>query len=256
VKENRPGNREIIVEHIETTYGVRYEISSISKLMKRLGLKKLRPRLVPGKPPALEKQVEFILRYHQIRDFEKLDEGLVQLFVDGAHLIHQVIPSLCWGDPSDPPFLQTNSSRQRLNILGAYHPVSQEFIHLTSEANCDASQVICFLEKVLSHYAHCHSIILNLDNAPYFHALLVQQWLEAHPQVILNPLPAYAPNLNLIERLWRFVKERLVHNRYYARYKTFRAFTFRLLNRIPTFSTQLKSLINDNFELVFGKFNA
>ncbi len=255
VKENLPGNREVIQAHILKTYGVDYHLSSISKLLKRLGLKKLRPRLHPGKPPSLEKQVQFILRYHQLREFEQLDPAIVQLFVDGAHLIHQVIPALCWADPSHPPLLSTNTSRQRLNILGAYHPLTQELVHLTSEANCDANQVILFLDKVALRYAHCHSIILHLDNAPYFHATLVQQWLQEHPQVILNPLPAYAPNLNLIERLWRFVKEQLVHNRYYEKYKTFRASTFRLLNHISEFEAQLKTLINDKFELI-GNFNA
>ncbi len=250
IKENLPGNREVIQAHILETYRVDYELSSISKLLKRLGLKKLRPRLQPGKPPALEQQVQFILNYHQLRKFEQFDPGIVQLFVDGAHLIHQVIPALCWGDPSHPPVLQTNTSRQRLNILGAYHPLTQELVHLTSEANCDAKQVVRFLDKVALRYAHCHSIILHLDNAPYFHAALVQQWLQEHPQVILNPLPPYAPNLNLIERLWRFVKEQLVHNRYYAKYKTFRAYTFRLLNRISEFEAQLKTLINDKFEIV------
>lgn len=51
------------------------------------------------------------------------------------HLIHQNVPGLCWGDPKDSPMLKTNTSRQRLNILGAYNPDSLSFVHLTGEEN-------------------------------------------------------------------------------------------------------------------------
>ncbi len=50
-----------------------------------------------------------------------------------------------------------------------------------------------------------------------------------HRVYSLHTLPAYAPNLNLIERLWRFVKGKLVRNRYYEKYKTFRSKVFILL---------------------------
>ena len=256
VKENLPGNRETIVAYILKTYGVPYDESSVGKLLKQLGIKKLKPKLQAGKPPPIERQVRFFLDYHQFRQFAQLDPDFVQLFVDGAHLHHQLIPTLCWGDPQDPPVLQTNTGRQRLNILGAYNAETCDFIHLTEEANWDSSQVIRFLEKLLHRYHHCHSILLHLDNAPYFHSQKVRQWLESHPQIILCPLPPYAPNLNLIERLWRFIKGHLVRNRYYEKYKTFRAQAFRLLNHVSDFESEIKQLINHKFELVIGKSHA
>ena len=73
------------------------------------------------------------------------------------------------------------------------------------------------------------------------------------PKIIINALPAYAPILNLIERLWRFVKGQLVRNRYYEKYKTFRANAFRLLNHLEDYADDLKTLINDNFEIVRQK---
>ena len=249
-KKNFPGNRYLIRDYIQSQFGVSYSLTALSDLLHRLGLKRLRPKLIPGKPPSLEEQTKFIDQYNQLKAFEDNDPGVIQMFVDGMHLIHQVIPSYCWGEKGSPPVLQSNSSRQRLNILGAYHTGRQEFVHLTSETNCDAIQVVKFLELVTKSYMHCHSIILHLDNAPYFHAPIVQCWLTKHPEIILNRLPVYAPNLNLIERLWRFVKEQMVHNRYFEQYKTFRAHAFRLLNRIQDFTIPLQSLINDKFELI------
>lgn len=174
----------------------------------------------------------------------------VFLFGDGMHLVHQNVPALCWGDPKDPPVFKTNTGRQRLNILGAYNPDSHSFIHLTGEENCDANRVIDYFELILKAYRRAPHIILFLDNAKYFKAKVVRQWLEDHPKLQLEFLPAYAPNLNLIERFWRFVKEKLVKNTYYEKYKTFRAKVFQFLNHIDEHSDELKTLMVEKFQIV------
>ena len=212
-----------------------------------MGLKRIRPQTIPGKAPNLEKQVHWVLRYFQVNEFAQNDPAVIQLFGDGMHLHHQFIPSLCWGDPKNPPVFKTNSNRQRLNILGAYSLTHHHLVHHTSEENCDEHQVFIFLAKVFQTYSN----ILYLDNAPYFHTPLVKDWLRQHPQIIIEPLPTYSPNLNLIERLWRFVKGQLVANRYYEHYKSFRAATFRLLNHTRDYADALDSLITQNFELIW-----
>lgn len=182
------------------------------------------------------------------------EPGTVFLFGDGMHLVHQNVPGLCWGDPKAPPILKTNTGRQRLNILGAYNPDSHEFVHLTGEENCDAKRVIEYFDAILKAYCRAPAIILTLDNATYFKAKMVTTWLEEHPKLKLRFLPSYAPNLNLIERFWRFVKEHLVKNTYYAKYKSFRAKVFQFLNHIDEYTDELKTLMVEKFEIV--KFTA
>ncbi|MBU2512386.1 IS630 family transposase [bacterium] len=245
VRHTCPANRIVIKDYIISEFNITYSLDAISKLLKRNGIKRLRPKLVPGKPPTLEKQVNFILHYFQIKRFAEQDSGLVQLFGDGMHLVHQVIPDYCWGDPKSPPMFNSNSSRQRLNIMGAYDLIDQRFIHLSCEKPYDETKSIEFLEKLVNSYPQKHSIVLYLDNAPYFKSKVVQAWLQDHPQMIIEYLPVYAPNLNLIERLWRFVKGHLVKNRYYSECKT-----FRLLNNLKEYSKKLRLLITDNFHLV------
>ncbi|MCP4753543.1 MAG: IS630 family transposase [Proteobacteria bacterium] len=250
IKENAPGNRETIKDFIWKNFGIDYTVSAVTKLLKKNGIKKIKPKLRPGKPPSLTKQYGFILHYLMLKKLQHNDESMVQLFVDGMHLVHQVIPTLYWGSSKDRLTFNTNSSRNRLNILGAYDVQTHTLVHLTSEANCDAEKVIEFLKLICKVYHEKDSIILHMDNAPYFHAEKVRNWLKKHPQIVINALPAYAPNLNLIERLWRFIKGELVRNRYYAKYKTFRAKVFRLLNNLENHTEKLKTLITDNFEIV------
>ncbi len=164
------------------------------------------------------------------------EPGTVFLFGDGMHLVHQNIPGFCWADPKNPPILKTNTGRKRLNILGAYNPDSYEFIHLTGEEMCNASRVIEYFELILKSYIQAPEIILILDNAKYFKAKIVRKWLKDHSKLKLHFLPPYAPNLNLIERFWRFAKEHLVRNRYYEKYKTFRANVFRFLNHVDEYT--------------------
>lgn len=250
INENMPGNRDTIKDFIEKSFGIVYSVSAIGKLLKKHGIKRVKPKLRPGKPPSITEQYGFVLYYFLLKRLRKKDESMVQLFVDGMHLVHQVIPAFYWGSTKERVTFNTNSSRNRLNILGAYDVEIHQFVHLTSESNCDAEKVIEFLELVCKVYYHKELIVLHLDNAPYFHADMVQKWLKDHPQIVLSPLPPYAPNLNPIERLWRFVKGKLVKNRYYEKYKTFRATVFRLLNNLNAHIEELKTLINDHFELV------
>lgn len=251
VKANLPSTKQT-QEWIREQYEVFYSEDGVRKLLKSIGLKSMKPRLVPGNPPDEATQQRHIDEYEAINEWATW--GVVHLFVDAMHLIHQVQAAFCWGDPKDPPIFKTNSSRQRLNILGAYEAGSTpNFIHLTGEENCNSERAIEFFKLVLQHYPDHHSIVLTVDNAPYFKSEEVQQWLAEHPQLILRFLPPYSPNLNLIERFWRFTKKKLTHNTYYAQYKTFRAFTFRLLNNIEPHHEELTRLINGKFEIVHTK---
>jgi len=59
-------------------------------------------------------------------------------------------------------------------------------------------------------------MVLILDNASYHHARLHKPWRESHAERIsLEFLPAYSPELNPIERVWKFARRRCLHNRYF-----------------------------------------
>ena len=62
-------------------------------------------------------------------------------------------------------------------------------------------------------------------------------------------LPSYSPNLNLIERLWRFVKRKAAYGRYHPTFAEFRAAVRDVIDRVPTTHTeQLASLMTLNFQ--------
>jgi transposase len=233
-------------EYIKEKFNVSYSDESVRRLLLKRDLKFIRPKTVPGSPPSIDIQNQFVDQYRELRK----KPGAKVLCGDAMHLLHQNVPGLCWGDPKLPPVFETNSGRKRLNILGAYDPETHSLIHLSGEENCNAERVVEFLERIYHAHKGSSEIHLILDNAKYFHSKKVREWLENYPKMNLLFLPPYAPNLNLIERLWRFAKDKLVKGKYYKEYKTFRAKVFQFLNNIKDYEDDLKSLLVEKFEIV------
>ncbi|GBC60421.1 IS630 family transposase [Desulfonema ishimotonii] len=243
-----PENTKEIREYIKDMFNVTYSEEAVRQLLVRRGLRLLQPKTVPGSPPPISEQKQFVRQYHELRN----ETGTKILFGDAMHLHHQYLPNRCWGDPGCPPVFETNSGRKRLNILGAYDIENHSLIHLTGEENCNADRVIEFFEKISQCYREYSEIYITVDNARYFHARKVSEWLENNPKIRLWFLPAYAPNLNLIERFWRFAKKNLVRGKYYKEYKTFRAKVFQFLNNTTDHIDELKSLMVEKFEMIYA----
>jgi transposase len=248
VKETAPAKTKQVRAYIQEHCTVSYTVEAVRQVLHKHGLKRLRPKKVPGKPPSEEAQGAFVAQDEALKAASV--PGTVFAFGDAMHWVHQNEPGYCWGDPKDPPIIKTNSGRKRLNILGAYTPADHAFVRVTGEENCHAARVIVLLETVEKAYLSAPKIVLFVDHARYFKATWVEDWLKGHPRLQLEPLPAYAPNLNLIERFWKFVKEPLVKNTYYEHYKTFRAHVFRFLNHLEDYVDELKSLMVEKFEII------
>lgn len=114
--------------------------------------------------------------------------------------------------------------------------------YITSETVCD------LLRKLASQSAGI-PITLVLDNARYQRCRLVQE-LAASLKIELLFLPSYSPNLNLIERLWKFVKKRALNGKYYATFAEFQVGIEDCLGKISTdYRTDMESLITRNFQM-------
>ena len=99
--------------------------------------------------------------------------------------------------------------RKRLNALGTYCPDDHEYLDLRlSRDNINGQQFVNFLRLLRASHPETTKFILYLENAKYYHAAMVQQYVARHPEFHLEFLPAHSPNLNLIERLWKFLRKK------------------------------------------------
>jgi transposase len=91
--------------------------------------------------------------------------------------------------------------------------------------------------------------ILYLDNARYYNKPCVKEWLARHRQFQLVPLPAYSPNLNLIERLWRFLRKKAL-SRWHVTFEGMQTAVAEVLDRLGDYQDELSTLMTERFAIV------
>lgn len=168
-------------------------------------------------------------------------------FLDAMHLLHAAIPSQGWIKRGHSIQLKTNSGKNRLNIVAAYSPVDRDLISLEGRESCDAERIVELLRKIRAANPG-KRLLLVLDNASYHRAASVKH-AAAKLRIELLYLPPYSPNLNLIERFWKFLKRKVARNRYHATFAEFRNAVQNILNNTATYNDELASLMTERFQL-------
>jgi transposase len=174
------------------------------------------------------------------------EEGKVY-FLDAAHLLHAAIPSQGWIRRHQTVQLKTNSGRNRLNVLGAYSPDTHDLISWEGRESCDAERVALLLAKIRAATPDVPLLVV-LDNAPYNRAPAVVEAATAL-NIELLYLPTYSPNLNLIERFWKFLKRKVARNRYHATFAEFRCAVQKVLTTLGDYRDELATLMTERFQL-------
>jgi len=98
--------------------------------------------------------------------------------------------------------------RERPNVLGASIPDDHDYVDLRlTKENITGGQFIVLMEAYLVKHPGTERFLLYLDHARYYSKPVVEEWLACHRQFRLAFVPAYSPDLNLIERLWKFFRK-------------------------------------------------
>jgi len=167
-------------------------------------------------------------------------------FVDAAHFVFGTFLCCLWSVTRI--FIRAASGRQRFNVLGAWNAVTHQLIAVTNTTVVNTATMCELLGKIAA-LGLTGPITLVLDNARYQRNAVVQA-LASQLGITLVFLPSYSPNLNLIERLWKFIKRRALYGRYHPTFAEFQAAIKEILDGLPTtHAEQLKTLMTLNFQL-------
>jgi transposase len=167
-------------------------------------------------------------------------------FVDAAHFVFGTFLCCLWSFARI--FVRAASGRQRFNVLGAWDAVARRLIAVTNTTVVN-TETMCELLRKIAAEGLAGPITLVLDNARYQHNAAVKA-LASELGIALLFLPSYSPNLNLIERLWKFIKRRSLYGRYHPTFADFRAAIEETLDGLPTkHAEQLETLMTLNFQL-------
>jgi transposase len=178
---------------------------------------------------------------------QEAQEGKRQVFfVDAAHMVFGSFLCCLWSFAR--LFVRAASGRQRFNVLGAWNAITQELLAVTNTTVVN-TETMCELLRKLAAQKLPGLVTVVLDNARYQRNSVVQT-LAASLSIELLYLPSYSPNLNIIERLWRFVKRQALYGRYHATFANFQTAIQDTLSQVSTkHKDKLASLMTLNFQV-------
>jgi transposase len=174
-------------------------------------------------------------------------KNLIELFfLDAAHFVMGGFSGRVWSQVRR--FVKTASGRKRYNVLGSLNFISKKVETVCNNTYITSEQLVEMFEKLVTICSIPIHIVL--DNAAYQRCKFVQDAAK-RLGITLHYLPTYSPNLNLIERVWKFVKGKVLNAEYF---ETFEIFCEKVNNCVDTLHTisikDMTTLITENFHII------
>ncbi|MCW5551309.1 MAG: transposase [Verrucomicrobiae bacterium] len=130
--------------------------------------------------------------------------------------IRLALPDVGHTEVDDPICLHAPTERASA-ISGACNFNDGMLVMSRPNGMFDAQTCWDFYRKLRRHRRGGRKMVIIIDNARYHHACLHEAWRdEVAGHFCLHFLPPYSPELNPIERVWKLIRRRCLHNRYFA----------------------------------------
>ena len=229
-----------VIAHVRKKFGVKYTRGGMTDILHRLGFSFKKPKGVSAKADRA-KQEEFVRKYKRAKS-----QGGLIYFGDATHPTFNTTLNHGWIKKGEDFEVKTNSGRPRININGAIEintmdVVTRSYPTINQYSICD------FLKAIRAKDPDEKRITLILDRANYYRA---KKTRAKKLRIRLLYLPPYSPNLNPIERLWKFMKKKALPNEYLENFEDWKYEMMSFFRGIRKHRSELETLITDNFHLV------
>lgn len=236
---------EAIVEHVKQVYNVNYSVSGMRQLLHRLNFVYKKAKTIPGKANA-ELQQAYLNRLAEV--LEAKTEHDAHYYLDGVHPQHNTQLAYGWIKKGRDKVVKSNSGRQRININGALNADTLE-VTIRTDDTINTQSTLKLFETLEQKHPHANSIFITLDNARYYKNALIDEYLKTS-KIKLLFMPPYSPNLNLIERLWKFLRKTILYNKYYEKFSDFKIAVIEFFENIAQHNDKLSTLLTKNFQII------
>jgi transposase len=248
-------NSDQIRDWIKSTFSVPYSSSGVKDLLKRVGITyhKVSGFLWKGDP---DKQKAFVNRVARHKR-EASAEGTPRTrryYVDACHPVWGLdLIFSCWLLLGQRLLVGMGSGRKRLNILGAYCPDDHDYVdYRITRDNINGEQFVNFLRLLRSLHPETEKFILYVDGAKYYNSPVVKEWLKRHPEFHLSRIPPYSPNVNLIERMWKFLRSKALC-KWHKSFEEMQSAVSEVLDHLENYRAELQTLMTEKFHIIDKK---
>jgi transposase len=238
-------------DYIFKEFGVDYSDSAVRAILTKLDFVHKQVKPLPAKADG-QKQLEFVAQFEQL--IEQLPHDTLVYFTDATHPTHNTQTAKAWIRKGQEKHIPANSGRKRLNLNGALNALDPCEAVVVEAQTVNAQSTITLYEKLLENNPG-KKLVLICDNAPYYRSRLLQEWLEGQPLIKQWFLPTYSPNLNIIERLWRFMKKQAVGLSFHPTYQGFKAWVLHFFEHLDHYEYELKRLLTLKFQILHSSLS-
>lgn len=229
---------------IKEVTGLERSLTQVGKFLKKSKIIRRQVKQIPAKADV-QAQETFKTETLEPLVEQAQRKKLHLFFVDAAHFV--MLPFLGYLYSLAVRYVKSASGRKRFNVLGALNVVTKELVTITNHGYINSLSVCELLDK-LHHLYDDLPIVLVMDNARYQKCKLVLE-MASRLNIQIVFLTPYSPNLNLIERLWKFVKKEVLYNKHYKDYDKFcQAISDCLEQTHTTHKAALETLLTPKFQ--------
>ncbi|MBO0934907.1 IS630 family transposase, partial [Fibrella aquatilis] len=229
----------MVANWIHQQWGIRFHPQAVVKLLNRLGFSYKKTTLVSSKADPSQ-QTRFVAELEQ--HMAQLPADEVVYFADAVHPQHNTRPAYGWIERGVVRAVDCNCCRYRLNINAVLNAQDPCDVVSWEGKTINSASTIELLAKLLAHRSAARVIHVYCDSARYYVSKEVRAWLLDKP-IVLHHLPTYSPNLNLIERLWKFMRQKVIDSTWYPTLGAFRSGVLGFLSQLGEHRAVLERLM-------------
>jgi transposase len=242
--QHPPATINEAIAKIKALTGIQRSPTQVRQFLRSIGMKRRKVGSIPSKADAHQQEV--FKNQQLLPRLQEAEKGKrIVYFVDAVHFVFAPFLGFLWCFKR--VFVKAPCGRKRYNVLAALDAITHQLISVSNQTYINATSV-CQLMRQIAQQSSFVPITLILDNAKYQKCPIVRQ-LAVSLDIELLYLPSYSPNLNLIERVWKFVKKHCLYSRYYPDFSSFqRALADFIENVHQCYAQELDSLLSFRFQ--------
>lgn len=236
---------ETIADWIAKEFGVFYTAEGLVPLLHRLGYVYKKTKQVPCEA-NLEQQSAFLAKVEDLLVNLPAEEAV--FYADAVHPQHNTRSTYGWIAKGTEREILSVSGRKRMNINGVVNAKAPTEVLIVAAASVNAQSTWELYQKLEAAYPQKDKIYVICDNARYYKNKELQGKL-LHSRIEQIFLPPYSPNLNLIERLWKFMRKKVIDNNFTRTFEDFKQKIHAFFQNIAQYKKELETLLIPHFHL-------
>lgn len=142
-----------------------------------------------------------------------------------------------------------------MNINAVLNAENPSEVIIVEGKSINAENTWELYQKIEAQNPEAQNIYIICDNARYYKNKLLTERLK-NSKIKQVFLPPYSPNLNLIERLWKFMRKKVINTHFYRKFDDFKKALLLFFENIEDFKAELETLISWNFHIPNNKTNS